>query len=39
MTSELSRSGHNVPEVKVLASVPGDTLSFIYLHVSVPDSV
>lgn len=39
MTSGLSGSGHSAPEVKVLASGPGDTLSFIHLHVSVHDSV
>lgn len=39
MPGGLSGSGHSAPEVKFLASVPEDTLSFIHLYVSVPDSV
>lgn len=39
MTSGLSGSSLSAPEVEVLASVPGDTLSFIHLYVSVLDSV
>lgn len=35
----LSRSGHSTPEVRVLASLHGDTVSFIQLCVSVLDSV
>lgn len=39
MTGRLSGNGHSAFEVKALASVPRDALSFIHLHISIPDSV